>query len=514
MTYEELLELLKSTGLTDQQIAESLRKWQDQKEYHSLVRDYYTKYPEQIMADRSNRYTQYLTDTDWDDVARAIEASGEGGQETLINLYNQGKIGGTYAKSVADNLRINNLKKDIGNARWDAFQPVLYALGAVSGLSGLTSLEALGGQGLAKALGPELTEALGGVRNLQGIKQVDQLIQAIRNSPAASALLNATSVAGGTYGLANENGLQKTQQLIDQGDFSGALRSALGDALNATAIGTGIYGLARQWPSLVSAGRNYLGNYLGNQIEVPATPSFTAGKQTNTVATPGVSAGGTQGTTRVSNGGSPNKGNPSWRTTTDRTPPPQNRITVSVGDYTPARATGISEALPFVPSWSTPPVPPTPPDTIPVTPPDTIPEGHIPPIIIDGNKVSKQYWEGSEAFRKEFDRAAKAGLNQFDFGGKRYLVKWGHNMIDVNHDSAGNPTTRSEAYRVSGPQADTAYYSLPFDASIQVNPSEGVRDWYDVRQNSRDNNKITIQTPTTFTTGRKHGGVLYKYCPQ
>jgi hypothetical protein len=73
------------------------------------------------MADRSNRYTQYLTDTDWDDVARAIEASGEGGQETLINLYNQGKIGGTYAKSVADNLRINNLKKDIGNARWESF---------------------------------------------------------------------------------------------------------------------------------------------------------------------------------------------------------------------------------------------------------------------------------------------------------------------------------------------------------------------------------------------------------
>lgn len=59
-----------------------------------------------------------------------------------------------------------------------------------------------------------------------------------------------------------------------------------------------------------------------------------------------------------------------------------------------------------------------------------------------------------------------------------------------------------------------AYYSLPFDASIQVNPSEGVRDWYDVRQNPRNNNKITIQTPTTFTTERKHGGVLYKYYPQ
>jgi hypothetical protein len=98
---------------------------------------------------------------------------------------------------------------------------------------------------LAKALGPELTEALGGIKNLQGIKQVEQLVQAIRNSPAASALLNATSVAGGTYGLANENGLQKTQQLINQGDFNGALRSALGDALNATAVGTGIYGLAR-----------------------------------------------------------------------------------------------------------------------------------------------------------------------------------------------------------------------------------------------------------------------------
>lgn len=72
------------------------------------------------------------------------------------------------------------------------------------------------------------------------LEGVAQTATPIMFGPAESTVANLTRFGVGTYDLLNNNGVQKTYNLIRQGDWSGAARSAAGDALNLSmAIGGG-----------------------------------------------------------------------------------------------------------------------------------------------------------------------------------------------------------------------------------------------------------------------------------
>lgn len=70
------------------------------------------------------------------------------------------------------------------------------------------------------------------MQNGQYTKGIAKMATPIMFGPAESTVANLTRLGVGAYDLANENGVRKTWRLANNGDWSGAAKSAAGDALN------------------------------------------------------------------------------------------------------------------------------------------------------------------------------------------------------------------------------------------------------------------------------------------
>ena len=70
------------------------------------------------------------------------------------------------------------------------------------------------------------------MQNGQYTKGIAKMATPIMFGPAESTVANLTRLGVGAYDLANENGVSKTWRLANNGDWSGAAKSAAGDALN------------------------------------------------------------------------------------------------------------------------------------------------------------------------------------------------------------------------------------------------------------------------------------------
>ena len=96
------------------------------------------------------------------------------------------------------------------------------------------------------------------MQNGQYVKGAAKMATPIMFGPAESTVANLTRLGVGAYDLANENGVRKTWRLANNGDWSGAAKSAAGDALNLGMTLGGGYNLGKyNIPSFVQqAARN------------------------------------------------------------------------------------------------------------------------------------------------------------------------------------------------------------------------------------------------------------------
>lgn len=103
-----------------------------------------------------------------------------------------------------------------------------------------------------------VTEGTEDIKNGDYVKGAAKVATPIMFGPAKSTVANLTRLGVGAYDLANKNGVRKTWRLANNGDWTGAAKSAAGDALNlGMAIGGG-YNLGKyNIPSFIQqAARN------------------------------------------------------------------------------------------------------------------------------------------------------------------------------------------------------------------------------------------------------------------
>lgn len=103
-----------------------------------------------------------------------------------------------------------------------------------------------------------VTEGTEDIKNGDYVKGAAKMATPVMFGPAESTIANLTRLGVGAYDLANENGVRKTLRLANNGDWTGAAKSAAGDALNLGMTLGGGYNLGKyNIPSFVQqAARN------------------------------------------------------------------------------------------------------------------------------------------------------------------------------------------------------------------------------------------------------------------